>query len=119
MRCFYHPDREAVGLCKNCAKGLCAESAIDVGDGLACAGPCEKRVERMNALMDKSHAMASTSSSFIGSGMLALAAALAGFGIFAWLAWGDSAFGVWLVVLGAIFAATPTRQLFRTRLRGS
>ena len=28
MRCFYHQDKEAVGTCKSCGKGVCAECAI-------------------------------------------------------------------------------------------
>ncbi|MBU4189689.1 MAG: hypothetical protein KJ886_01655 [Candidatus Thermoplasmatota archaeon] len=31
MKCFYNPTRDAVGVCKNCGKGLCAECAVDVG----------------------------------------------------------------------------------------
>lgn len=119
MRCFYHPDREAVGLCKNCAKGLCAESAIDVGHGLACPGPCEKRVEHVNSVIDKSQAIASTSASFVGDGMLALAVVIGCFGVVAWVAWGDAAVGFWLLALGAILAATPARQRLIARLRGS
>jgi hypothetical protein len=28
MRCFYHHDKEAVGSCKSCGKGLCPECAV-------------------------------------------------------------------------------------------
>ena len=35
MRCFYHPEREAVGLCKACSKGLCTSCAVDLGHGIA------------------------------------------------------------------------------------
>jgi hypothetical protein len=48
MKCFYHPSVDAVGVCKNCGKGLCAESAVDVGEGLACGGACEARVREFN-----------------------------------------------------------------------
>jgi hypothetical protein len=118
MRCFYHPDREAVGVCKSCHKGLCAESAIDVGDGIACPGPCEHFVERLNAALGKADEMASTWSPIMGSWMTALGAVMAAFGVFAWVAWGDAAFGVWLVLLGGIFAF-PARTLVTARRRGS
>ncbi len=41
MQCSYHPDRLAVGACKSCGKGLCAECAVDLGDAFACRGRCE------------------------------------------------------------------------------
>ena len=44
MKCFYHRDVDAVGLCKNCARGLCPECAAEVVDGLACRGKCEQAV---------------------------------------------------------------------------
>ncbi len=36
MKCYYHPQVDAVGICKHCHKGLCTECAVDVGGGLAC-----------------------------------------------------------------------------------
>lgn len=53
MRCFYHQDREAVGSCKSCGKGLCPECAADVGKGLACRGSCEEDVRAVVALIDR------------------------------------------------------------------
>ncbi len=47
MRCFYHPQAVAVGLCKNCGKGLCPECAVDVQHGLACKNKCEIKVEAL------------------------------------------------------------------------
>jgi hypothetical protein len=44
MRCFNHVDREAIGFCKACCKGLCPECAVDLGFGLSCRGEHEKRV---------------------------------------------------------------------------
>jgi hypothetical protein len=119
MRCFYHPDREAVGLCKNCAKGLCAESAVDLGDGLACPGSCEKRVEGFNSMMATWQRLTPASSSFMRSSMLFLGATFVAFGVFAWAAWGDAAFAVWLLILGSLFLATPAHQLLSGRLRNS
>ena len=48
MDCYDHPSVIAVGLCKNCMRALCPESAADVGDGLACRGRCEERVRLDN-----------------------------------------------------------------------
>jgi hypothetical protein len=53
MRCFYHQEKESVGLCKYCAKGLCVECAIDLGKGLACKGKCEEGVRAVIELVDR------------------------------------------------------------------
>jgi len=36
MRCFKHPEREAVGMCKVCNKGLCNECAVEIDGFLFC-----------------------------------------------------------------------------------
>ena len=54
MRCFNHADREAVGSCKTCCKGLCGECAVDLGHGLACRNLHEARVEEINVMILRS-----------------------------------------------------------------
>jgi hypothetical protein len=51
--CYYHPDRPAVGLCKYCQRGLCAECASPAGDSLACRGLHEEQVRSMEALLQR------------------------------------------------------------------
>lgn len=51
MRCFYHPQVEAVGICRNCQKGLCAECVTDLGNGIACKGKCEREVSEIIAMI--------------------------------------------------------------------
>src|SRR6185369_17117095 len=51
MRCFNHHDREAVGCCKACAKGLCPECAVDLGHGISCKGPHEEIVESYSSIL--------------------------------------------------------------------
>lgn len=51
MRCFNHQDREAIGSCKACAKGLCPECAVDLGHGLSCKGPHEEIVESYSLIL--------------------------------------------------------------------
>jgi len=53
MRCFKHQDREAIGSCKACYKGLCVECAADLDHGLACKGHHESAVEIQNAIISK------------------------------------------------------------------
>lgn len=48
MRCFNHAEIRAVGLCKNCCKGLCHNCLTDVGNGLACTGQCVERLQMFN-----------------------------------------------------------------------
>lgn len=50
MICFYHPDRQAVGLCKHCQRGLCLECAADVDGSLACQGRHEGQVRALERL---------------------------------------------------------------------
>lgn len=50
MRCYYHPEQEAVGICKSCNKGICRECAIDIGNGIACKDTCEDEVKAINEI---------------------------------------------------------------------
>lgn len=47
MNCFYHRESPAVGTCRSCARGLCAECAAEYPQGLACRGRCETDVEEV------------------------------------------------------------------------
>jgi hypothetical protein len=53
MRCFYHQDKEAVGTCRSCGKGVCIECAVDLGKGLACRSRCEETARAVIALIDR------------------------------------------------------------------
>jgi hypothetical protein len=53
MKCFYHPESDAVGICKACAKGVCPACAVDVGGGLACRESCVERVTSLNQLISR------------------------------------------------------------------
>lgn len=53
MRCFNHPDVDAVGSCKACSKGLCMECAADLGHGLACKASHVEAVENLNVLVTR------------------------------------------------------------------
>jgi len=50
MKCFYHQDTDAVGICKSCSKGICKDCAVVVGNGIACKGRCEGEVEAINTI---------------------------------------------------------------------
>jgi hypothetical protein len=51
MRCFNHTDRDAIGTCKSCSKGLCSECAADLDHGLACRGKHEQNVVSLNSMV--------------------------------------------------------------------
>lgn len=51
MKCFNHDSSDAVAICKNCNKALCHPCAVDVGNGVACAGDCEQEVRAINELI--------------------------------------------------------------------
>ena len=41
MKCFNHHENDAVGVCKNCLKGICSECATDIGGGITCSEQCK------------------------------------------------------------------------------
>ena len=47
MQCYHHPQQAAVGVCKNCSKGICLECAVDEGYGLACRQSCTSEVKAL------------------------------------------------------------------------
>lgn len=53
MRCARHPDREAVGLCRVCLRGLCSECAADFGSALVCRGIHEEPLAGLKAEEDR------------------------------------------------------------------
>jgi hypothetical protein len=58
MNCYYHQTVPAVGICKNCYRGLCAECAVEVTNGLACRDRCVAEVETLNMVMERSKVQA-------------------------------------------------------------
>ena len=58
MKCFNHQGVDAVAICKNCNKALCHNCAADVGNGVACIGPCEEEVKALNELIRRNRTAA-------------------------------------------------------------
>lgn len=54
MKCYVHKNKDAVGTCKACSKGVCEECSLDVGNGLACKHTCVDEVKAMNELIARS-----------------------------------------------------------------
>lgn len=53
MKCFYHHERDAVGRCQTCGKGVCPECAVDLGTRTTCHGACEAEARKTMAIMDR------------------------------------------------------------------
>jgi hypothetical protein len=53
MNCYYHPGTTAVGLCKHCQRGLCADCAALVDDSLACKDRHEEQVRLINQMFEQ------------------------------------------------------------------
>jgi hypothetical protein len=43
MTCYYHPDREAVGMCVSCGKPVCVECKVMLGEKIYC-NPCADKM---------------------------------------------------------------------------
>src|SRR5215468_8835391 len=65
MRCFYHHDREAVGSCKSCGKGLCPDCAVDLTKGLACRGRCEDDAKALIQVIERNIQISPTTSRLV------------------------------------------------------
>jgi hypothetical protein len=53
MKCFVHHDQDAVGICKNCQKGLCPICAVDSGHAITCKGECAERAAGVEKLIQR------------------------------------------------------------------
>ncbi len=43
MKCYNHPDVEAIGTCTSCGKAICSDCSMDVGGKLVCK-PCTEKM---------------------------------------------------------------------------
>ena len=119
MRCFYHQDKEAVGSCKSCGKGLCPDCAADVGKGLACRGQCEEDVRAVVALIDRNIKLSPQTARILESGRKIRSSA-ATFNLVTgviFVAWGitDTERFSFIIVLGVCFLAYGVFGLFQAR----
>ncbi len=53
MKCYNHHDSDAVGICKNCNKGICPECLTEIPNGIACTETCVDEVTLLNELISK------------------------------------------------------------------
>ncbi len=53
MKCYFHRQADAVGLCRACSRGLCPECAAEVSTVLACRNRCERQAEALAAVQGR------------------------------------------------------------------
>jgi len=107
MNCYEHPDRPAVGICKNCQKGLCADCAADVGDGLACKDRCEQAVRDINEIVRRSktaYQKVGMAHRGMATFLALLAFIMAGFALFFFALTDSPFFAVYFAVFAVAFA---------------
>ena len=99
MNCFYHADKAAVGVCKACGRGICADCAADIGDAIACKGRCEAKarviVESFSNTVKTANTQLRRNMWFsLASGVLFICLGCS---------FGDATFAVIFVLLGIVF----------------
>jgi hypothetical protein len=71
MNCFYHSETPAIGICKNCYRGLCVSCIAEVDNGIACKSRCEDAALIISDLMERNRKMYQKSASvYVGIGWL-------------------------------------------------
>lgn len=53
MKCYNHPDVEAVAICRSCGRAICRDCVSEVGLSCSCKGRCEQVVATMNELVER------------------------------------------------------------------
>ena len=83
MRCYNHPDHDALGICRNCGRGLCDGCIALAEEAVACKGACEAKVASLlrieKAMSEQLGTIAKTyRSGSLVSGVVGLACMLPG-----------------------------------------
>jgi hypothetical protein len=50
MKCFNHPESEAIAICKACGKAVCKECGLESENGIACQQRCANTLSTQNEL---------------------------------------------------------------------
>lgn len=115
MNCFNHPGQPAVGCCKSCGKGLCADCAAALPNGLACRHACEERVALINQIIDNNQKIIMAANVQVRSSglfILLIGVAFCLFGFLPLLVSGDTG-TLFMGILGLFFAAYGVFRLLK------
>ena len=114
MKCFNHPNTDAVGLCQSCGRGLCRDCVTEVGLSCSCKGQCEAIVAAKNELVERGRTAYQKSSAMqLRSGILIvlLGGLFLFFGV-ASLGGERSTFNYFLLGAGALFATLGLSSIY-------
>ena len=53
MKCYNHPEKDSVGVCKSCQKGICMDCSTLVDGTLACKDTCGEDVADLNYMIER------------------------------------------------------------------
>jgi hypothetical protein len=118
MKCFNHPQTDAVGSCKYCCRGVCAECAKNSGVGLVCSDACASEVKALHALVERNkkvYAFAPKTHSRQAIFLALMAVVFIGFGLYSELRFMSAyliAFGI-VMLCGAAFSVFNSRRIAR------
>jgi uncharacterized protein YacL len=78
MMCFNHHNKNSVGICKHCGRGLCEACVSPLQESLACKDRCENHVRRLEQFVNKA-VLSRYNTTFVGSMLVGLLMAVLGF----------------------------------------
>lgn len=96
MNCFYHPEKEGVGVCKTCGRAICADCAVELRPSifsnrksLVCRELCSEKVKSTEKIWSRTigvfvvffSILGLLSFYFTGSSPLFYGAVIAAFGL--------------------------------------
>lgn len=114
LKCYTHPERDAVGTCKHCHKGICPACAKESGFGLVCSGPCEQEMLGLKASMERNRKMLPLGAkAHVRNAiwLLLMAAIFIGFA----LTQREGGFAIFLIALGAVMLLGAAFSFFNSR----
>ena len=115
MKCYVHPQIEAVAVCKSCGRAVCHECVTEVGLSCACKGRCETDVSILNDLVVRgSSAYQKTSGVYTRSGVFILLLGLlfTGAGL---LVFNSNDPNYFMLLMGPIFVVYGVVQFFNAK----
>ena len=115
MRCFNHPESEAVGTCKHCCKGICLECVKDSGHGIACSSPCIDEIKSLYAAINRNKQVYSVAARASLRNAIWIFLLAAGFIIFGLWSKDDSTFRAYLIGMGVLFVLGSAFALLNSR----
>jgi len=115
MKCYVHPETDAVAVCKSCGRALCHECVIEVGRACACKGRCETDVNILNDLAVRgSSAYQKVSGIYTRSGVFILLLGLLFTGAGLLVMRSDEP-NYFLLIMGPLFAVYGVVQFFNAK----